>query len=99
MTVDEAFAGISHAFPSKAEWQGQHFGYAAKSGHVLIETKKSSFEVRSTCPCCGLTRGTKESRFFYWLLVDGQLKLVHASLDSRLKPLRTIGDSIPPLSL
>lgn len=97
MTVAEAFAGISHAFPSKAEWQGQHFAYAAKDGHLLIETKKSSFEVRSTCPTCGNKRGSKESRYFYWLLVDGQFRLVHASLESRLRPLRTIGESIPSL--
>jgi hypothetical protein len=38
-------------------------------------------------------------RFFYWLLIESQFKLIHASQKSRLAPMKTIGESFPNLSL
>lgn len=35
----------------------------------------------------------KHDRYFYWLLWEGKAKLVHAAMNSKLAPLRTIGDS------
>lgn len=32
-------------------------------------------------------------RYFYWLIWEGNHKLVHASQVSKLRPMRTIGDS------
>jgi hypothetical protein len=97
VTLDEAFAAVSHAFPSTAHWQGRHFVQANRNGVTIIEVKKSSFRTISTCPHCGQTRDEKDSRFFYWLIWEGQSKLIHASLTSRFKSLRTIGESIPSL--
>lgn len=97
VNIDEAFSGLSHAFPRTAEWQGRHFLYAQRGQSLLIETKKSTFRPCGTCPSCGQERGERDSRFYYWLLVDGQFKLVHAGLKSKLKPLKTIGESIPLL--
>jgi hypothetical protein len=96
VTLDEAFAAVSHAFPQVAELQGRHFSYAQKNGVTLIESKKTVFEPDSECPHCGQHRGERTSRFFYWLLVDGRFKLFNASINkSRLAPMRTIGDSFP----
>ena len=35
-------------------------------------------------------------RFFYWLLVGEHFKLIHASRESKLAPMRTIGQSLTP---
>jgi hypothetical protein len=41
---------------------------------------------------------TKRSgRFFYWLLCDGNVKLVHASISSKLEPLRPLGELVSNL--
>lgn len=68
MTLDEAFAAVSHAFPSTADWQGRHFVQANRNGVTIIEVKKSSFQTISTCPHCGQKRQDKDSKFFYWLM-------------------------------
>jgi hypothetical protein len=77
VTVDEAFAQLRGAFPSKAAFQGTHFGFAQSKGVCLIERRLAD-------------------RYFYWLLFEGQAKLVHASRESKLAPLRTVGDSFTP---
>ena len=97
--IDQAFAGLSHAFPAKAEFQGQHFAYAAKNGFHILETKKTVFTPCGSCPTCGQQRGEKERRFFYWLWVDSRWVLVHAALETRFKGLKTVGQSIPSLAL
>lgn len=97
VTLDEAFAAVSHAFPSEAQWQGRHFVSANKNGVTIIEVKKSSFETISTCPHCGMKRQQKDSKYFYWLLWEGQHKLIHASLYPRFKSMKTVGESIPSL--
>lgn len=94
MTLDEAFAAVSHAFPTKAEWQGMHFQSAHKNGVTLIESRKSSFETISTCPHCGQPRQQRDSKFFYWLIWEGNQKLIDASVKSKLQSMKTIGESL-----
>jgi hypothetical protein len=96
--IDEAFAKVSHAFPKEAVWQGPHFRYAALNNGLLIEIKRSAFIPERECGHCGQFRGTKDTRYFYWLLVGEQFVLIHASYKSKLASLRTILDSITPSS-
>ena len=35
----------------------------------------------------------RQEKFFYWLIWEGQSQLVHHSQESKLRPMRTIGDS------
>lgn len=98
MTLNEAFTAISHAFPIVAEFQGRHFTYAEKNGVMLIENKKTVFTPHGECSTCGQHRGEKQTRYFYWLTYGGRFHLVHASLKSRLSPMKTIGESLPPLA-
>ncbi len=98
MTIDEAFAAVSHAFPKDAEWQGLHFRYAVKNGITLIEQKKSRFIPESTCNHCGQEKGTKDVRFYYWLLVGEQFLCIHASRKSKFTLMRTILGSLSPSS-
>ncbi len=77
--IDEAFAKVSHAFPHDADWQGPHFRYAVKNGVTLIEIKRSVFIPQSECGHCGQHRGTKTTRYFYWLLIGERYYAVHAS--------------------
>ena len=79
MTIDDAFAEVSHCFPQVAEFQGVHFKYASRNGVTLIERKT-------------------HDRFFYWISVEGHFLLIHASIKSKLAPMRTIGQSFTPCS-
>ena len=38
----------------------------------------------------------RNGRFYYWLLIDGRFVLVHASLESRLRSMRTVTDCLDP---
>lgn len=38
----------------------------------------------------------RNGRYYYWLLVENRFLLVGASLESKLAPLRTIGQSLKP---
>lgn len=96
MTIDEAFAAVGHTFPRPAAWQGIHFHYAANNKGSLIERKKTVFTTDDRCAHCGSHTGEKESRFFYWLLVDGIYELVHASRSSKFHSMQTVGDSFEP---
>jgi hypothetical protein len=98
VTIDEAFAAVSHAFPQEAEWQGVHFRYATKNGVTLIEQKRSVFVPKSRCDHCGEQSGTKVTRFHYWLLVGDRFKEVHASHKSKFAAMRTVIDSLRPSS-
>jgi hypothetical protein len=40
LTLDQPFAPLMAAFPSTAGWQGTHFRYAIRNGHVLSEQKR-----------------------------------------------------------
>ena len=80
--------------PHDAEWQGLHFRYGAKSGSVLIETKKTHMAEQHQCIACGQSIGEKTVRFYYWLLVDGVFKLVHAAARPRLKNTATIDEHL-----
>lgn len=80
--------------PHDAQWQGRHFRYAAKDGSVLIETKKTHIDVQCPCIACGQSIGDKTIRFYYWLLVDGVFKLVHASARPRMKDTATIDEHL-----
>lgn len=77
MTLDEAFAELSTAFPKSAVLQGLHFVYAERNGVSLIEIHRAN-------------------RFFYWLLWDGQAKLIHASYKPKLRSMQTVGASFKP---
>ncbi len=81
MLIADAFALVSHAFPQVARFEGKHFQYAEKNGVVLIERKRTIRE---------------ETRYYYWLLVGGRFRLIHRSQNSKLSPMRTIGDSLSP---
>lgn len=94
--IDEAFARVSHAFPHDADWQGTHFRYAVKNGVTLIEIKRSVFIPERQCDACGQHRGTKDTRFFYWLLVGEKFFAVHASEKTKFGKLRTVKESFSP---
>ncbi len=94
MTQDEAFAAVGHAFPQEAEWQGLHFRFAAKAGVVLIEQRRSTFVAESSCAHCGQDRGRKDTRYFYWLIWEGNKKVIHASFKSKFGRMRTVIDSL-----
>lgn len=96
MPLDEAFAPLRSAFPSKATFHGTHFTYAAAGGSVLIERKRTDQNDRCRCPTCGQPTGERETRYHLWLLIGGTFELVHVSRVSALDRLRTIGDSFSP---
>lgn len=83
MNIEQAFAAISTAFPSVAEWQGMHFRFAHKNNVTLIEKRR--YNEQKSCHV-----------FFYWLIWEGNHKLIHAAQKSKLAPMRTIGDSFSP---
>lgn len=95
--MDASFALLRGAFPRKAEYQGTHFHYATKNNGVLIERKRSLHLTDASCPCCNQPTGPKETRFFYWLLVEGSFQLVNSTRESKLSPMRTITDSFRPI--
>ena len=38
----------------------------------------------------------RHERFYYWLLWDGQKKLIHASVNSKFRSMQTVGCSFTP---
>ena len=36
-----------------------------------------------------------QGAFYYWLLVEGRFKLIDATPQTKLKPMKTIGESFP----
>lgn len=83
MDVDAAFAPLRGAFPQKAVFQGTHFKYAVRGNALLIERR--GFDEAQNCPI-----------FYYWLLVGERFLLVGASRESKLAPMKTIGESLTP---
>ncbi len=80
--------------PHDAVFQGLHFRYGAKDGSVLIESKKTHMDQDHRCVTCNQSIGEKTVRFYYWLLVDGVFKLVHASARPRLKDTAAINEQL-----
>lgn len=91
MSIDEALTAVKGGFSYLAEFQGLHFKYVVKNGVVLLETRRNAAEL-AACPTCGANRD-RDMRYYYWLLVDGRFKLIHASRVSRLKRMEPVTDS------
>ena len=96
MDVDAAFAQVRTAFPETAVFQGTHFKYAAKNGVTIIETRRSFWAEDIRCRSCSNRIGDKTERYFYWIIVGNEHKLIHASTRSKFRPLQTIADSFSP---